>query len=134
MREIGMTGAPSLAKGTRKGARGRRPAPSRIQNRNIRLLRIAAIYVVCGAAIIGCAYLTARTVLDERERHQTEIELRKLDAKRQGRVLYAQQDGHCRMTRLDNASGRMQGNVTLPCDTPMKDPVAAARDFNWGGR
>lgn len=134
MREIGMTGAPGLAKGTREGGKGRRPAASRTPNRSTRLLRVAAIYVVFGVAFIGCAYFTARTVLDERQRHQTEVELRKLEEKRQGRVVYAQKDGHCRMARFDNASGRMEGNVKLPCDTPVKDPLIAARDFNWGNK
>jgi len=129
-----MTGAPGLAKGSREGGKGRRRTTSRISNRNIRLLRVAAIYVVFGAAFIGCAYITARTVLDERERHRTEVELRRLEEKRQGRVVYAQKDGHCRMARFDNKSGRMEGNVTQPCDAPIKDPVAAARDFNWGNR
>jgi hypothetical protein len=134
MREIGMTGAPGLAKGTRGGANGRRQTASRLRNRGKRLLRVAVIYVAFASALISCAYLTARAVLDERQRHQIEVELRKADEKRQGRVVYAQKDGHCRMARFDNASGRMEGNVTLPCDTPSKDPVAAARDFNWGNR
>jgi hypothetical protein len=134
MRELGMTGAPGLAKGTRKGGKGSRRTTSRMPNRNIRMLRVAAIYVVFGAAFIGSAYVTARSVLDERERHRTEVELRRLEEKRQGRVVYAQKDGHCRMARFDNASGRLGNNVTQPCDAPMKDPVAAARDFNWGNR
>ncbi|MDT3685540.1 MAG: hypothetical protein RO009_10925 [Pseudorhodoplanes sp.] len=95
---------------------------------------MAAIYMAFGAVIISCAYFTARTVLDERERHQIEVDLRKAEEKRQGRVVYAQKDGHCRMARFDNVSGRMEGNVTLPCDSPIKDPIAAARDFNWGNR
>jgi hypothetical protein len=100
------------------------------------LLRVTSIYFVFGAAIIGCAYFTARTVLDERERHQTEVELRKAEEKRQGRIVYAQKDGQCRMTRFDNMSGRAQGNftVTQACDAPIKDPLAAARDFNWGNK
>jgi hypothetical protein len=105
-----------------------------MSNGTTRLMRVAAIYVVFGAAVVGCAYFTARTVLDERERHQIEVDLRKVEEKRQGRVVYAQKDGHCRMSRFDNASGRLEGNVMLPCDTPAKDPLIAARDFNWGNR
>jgi hypothetical protein len=134
MREIGMTGAPGLAKGRRKDAKGARRISSRIQTRGLRLLRVAAIYLAFGAATISCAYFTARTVLDERERHQAEVDFRKAEERRQGRVVYAQKDGHCRMARFDNVSGRMQGNVTLPCDSPIKDPIVAARDFNWGNR
>ncbi len=125
---------PGLAKGTRKPTTGRRPAASRMPNGSMRLLRVAAIYVVFAVAVIGCAYFTARTVLVERERHQIEVDLRKAEEKRLGRVVYAQKDGHCRMSRFDNASGRMEGNVMLPCDTPVKDPLIAARDFNWGNR
>lgn len=129
-----MTGAPDLANGTRGGGKGRRRTASRMSNRHIRLLRVAAIYVVFGAIIIAAAYVTASSVVAERERHQAEVELRKLDEKRQGRVVYAQKDGHCRMARFDNMSGRMQSTITAPCDTPIKDPVAAARDFSWGNR
>lgn len=134
MRESGITSAPGLAKGRRKESTGGRKAASRTPNRGIRLLRVAAIYIVFGAAVIGAAYLTTRTVLDERERHQIEADLRKAQEQRQGRVVHALKDGHCRMARFDNASGRMEGNVKLPCDTPIKDPLLAARDFNWGGR
>lgn len=136
MREKGMTGAPGLARGKRRGQKGSRPTASRIQNRsggNGRLLRVVTIYLAFASVLIGSAYLTTRTVIDERERHQTEVELRHAQEKRQGRVVHALKDGHCRMARFDNASGRMQGNVTLPCDTPLKDPLIAVRDFNWGG-
>lgn len=134
MREIGMTGAPDLAKGTRGGAKGRRRTASRSSNRSTRLLRITVIYVAFAAALITGAYLTVHTVLDERHRHQIEVELRRVEEKRQGRVVYAQKDGQCRMARFDNMSGRMEGNVMLPCDTPLKDPLTAARDFNWGNK
>jgi len=136
MREKGMTGAPGLAKGIRKGKKGSRLAASRIENRssgNGRLLRVVVIYVAFAGVLIGSAYLTTRAVIDERERHQTEVDLRHAQEKRLGRVVHALKDGHCRMARFDNISGRMEGNVTLPCDTPMKDPLIAARDFNWGG-
>jgi hypothetical protein len=134
MRVIGMAGAPDLAGGRRKETKGVRRTQSRIQSASLRVLRVAVIYVAFGAGIIGCAYFTARSVLDERERHQIEVGLRKAEEKRQGRVVFAQQDGQCRMAHFDNVSGRMEGNVIVPCDTPLKDPVAAVRDFNWGNR
>lgn len=134
MRKSGMTGAPGLAKGSRKDTKGRRQTAPRISARNARLLRAGVIYIAFAAGSISCAYFTARTVLNERERQQIELDLRKAEEKRLGRVVHAQKDGHCRMARFDNASGRMEGNVTLPCDTPLKDPIAAARDFNWGNK
>lgn len=130
-----MSGAPGLAKGNRKGKKGSRLTAARIQNRsggNGRLLRVVAIYVAFAGVLIGSAYLATRAVIDERERHQIEVDLRQAQEKRLGRVVHALKDGHCRMARFDNASGRVEGNVTLPCDTPMKDPLVAVRDFNWG--
>jgi hypothetical protein len=134
MREIGMTGAPGLARGTRKDTKGRRRTASRIPSRSLRLIRVVSIYLGFATVLIGSAYMTARSVLDERERHQIEMDLRKVDEKRKGRIVHALQDGQCRMARFDNMSGQTQGNVTQSCDAPMKDPVAAARDFNWGNK
>lgn len=90
------------------------------------------IYLAFAAACIGAAYVTARSVLHERERIQIEAQLRDAELKRQGRLVHAQTDGHCRMTRFDNVSGRPIGSPDiLACDTPLRD---AARDFNWGNR
>ncbi len=135
MREIGMTGAPDLARGRRRDAQGRRPAPSRTPRRGSRLLRAAAIYAAFAIGLIGCIYLAATSMQEERERHQRLMDLRKADENRQGRVVHALSDGQCRMARFDNVSGKAANmSITVPCDTPSKDPLAAARDFNWINR
>lgn len=128
-----MTGAPRPATGKSRDRQGRGRTLSRPTHAR-RLLRAIAIYLVFAAVLVGTAYVTARNALDDRERREVEVALRKAEEKRQGRVVYAQTDGHCRMSRFDNASARMEGSVTLPCDTPAKDPLTAARDFSWGNK
>jgi hypothetical protein len=132
MRDIGMAGARGRAKGKRADRTSRRQPAIPQHDGRTRLVRGMTIYVAFAVICIATAYVTARSVLHERERIQTETQLRNAEFKRQGRLVHAQTDGHCRMTRFDNVSGRPIGSPdVLACDTPMRD---TARDFNWGNR
>lgn len=116
--------------------KNRRPTLPRSGGRRARVLRGLVICAMFAAAFGGCAWLTTRSILADRERQQIAIDLRKVEQKRQGRVVHTQKNGHCRMQSFDNGSGkiRFDAEANLPCDAPMKDPVALAKDFNWGNK
>lgn len=131
MRQTGTAGA----RETRGVAQIRRPTEPRLDDGRAGVLRGMAIYVAFAALFLVGAYLFISHMMDERERRQIAADLRKAEQQRQGRVVHALQDGNCRMARFDNVSGRYVGSAdTVPCDTPIKDPVTAAREFSWRGR
>jgi len=133
MRKIGLAGAQNLARGSREDIRRRRPTNSRSDARAVwaRGLTLCVVF----ASILGTgAWFVTRTVLEQRERHQIMVDLAKAEQKRFGRLTYALKDGNCRHRSFDNISGQMVRELIQPCDTPMKDPVAMAKDFNWGNR
>lgn len=134
MRKIGSSGARSFAKGNREDKKSRRQTPPRSRDGRARWTRGLMLCVMFAAILGSAAWLTTRMVLDQRERHQIAIDLAKAEQKRFGRLVHALSDGNCRHRSFDNTSGHMIREQVQSCDTPMKDPVALAKEFNWGNK